>query len=196
LILEKMPQISNIPSNLVLLSPSSFLPKERKMTYLIWLLRIIHIVAGVFWVGGTLFMTFFVGPAIGATGEAGQKFVGHLMNNMKLSNRMSAAAGLTILAGLILFGLDARAGAAWVRSSFGIGLSIGAAFAILGMIFGIMIGRTTKSMAELGAQMQGKPSPSQLTQMQSIQKQQATYSRISTISLILATVFMAVARYL
>jgi uncharacterized membrane protein len=46
------------------------------MIYLIWLLRIIHIVAGVFWVGGTLIMTFFVAPAIGATGESGQKFVG------------------------------------------------------------------------------------------------------------------------
>jgi Na+/glutamate symporter len=166
------------------------------MTYLIWLLRIIHIVAGVFWVGGTLFMTFFVGPAIGATGEAGQKFVGHLMNNLKLSNRMSTAAGLTILAGLILFGLDARAGEAWLRSSFATGLSIGAAFAILGMIFGILIGRTTKAMAELGAQMQGKPTQSQLSQMQSIQTQQATYSRVSAISLILATIFMAIARYL
>jgi uncharacterized membrane protein len=166
------------------------------MTYLIWLLRIIHIVAGVFWVGGTLFMTFFVGPAIGATGEAGQKFVGHLMNNLKLSNRMSTAAGLTILAGFILFGLDARAGEAWLRSSFATGLGIGAGFAILGLIFGIMIGRTTKAMAELGAQMQGKPSSAQLTQMQSIQKQQATYSRISAISLILATTFMAIARYL
>src|SRR5215211_6152601 len=142
-------------------------PKEKKMTYLIWLLRIIHIVSGVFWVGGTLFMTFFVGPTIGATGEAGQKFVGHLMNNLKLSNRMSAAAGLTVLAGLILYGLDARAGAAWMRSSFAMGLGIGAVFAIIGMIFGILIGRTTQAMAGLGAQMQGKPSPTQLTQMQS-----------------------------
>jgi Na+/glutamate symporter len=186
----------NIPLDLVLLCPSSVLPKERKMTYLIWLLRIIHIVAGVFWVGGTLFMTFFVGPAIGATGEAGQKFVGHLMNNLKLSNRMSAAAGMTILAGFILFGLDARAGEAWLRSSFATGLGIGAGFAILGLIFGIMIGRSIKAMAQLGAQMQGKPSPNQLTQMQSIQKQQATYSRISAASLILATIFMAIARYL
>ena len=42
------------------------------MTYLIWLLRIIHIVGGVFWVGGTLIMTFFIGPTIGATAEACQ----------------------------------------------------------------------------------------------------------------------------
>jgi uncharacterized membrane protein len=166
------------------------------MIYLIWLLRIIHIVAGVFWVGGTLILTFFIAPTIGATGESGQKFVGHLMNNLKFSNRMSAAAGLTILAGLILFGLDARAGSAWLRSGFGIGLSIGAGFALIGFVFGILIGRTTKAIAQLGAQMQGKPSPAQLTQMQTIQKQQATYSRISATTLILAVIFMAIARYL
>jgi hypothetical protein len=118
------------------------------------------------------------------------------MNNLKFSNRMSAAAGSTILAGLILFGLDARAGAPWLRSSFAMGLGIGAVFAIIGMIFGIMIGRTTKSLAQLGAQMQGKPSPDQLTQMQAIRNQQATYSRISVTALILATIFMAIARYL
>jgi uncharacterized membrane protein len=166
------------------------------MIYLIWLLRIIHIVAGVFWVGGSLVMTFFVGPTIGATGEAGQKFVGHLMNNLKFSNRMSAAAGSTVLAGLLLYGLDARAGAAWLQSSFAMGLGIGAAFAIIGFALGIMVGRTTKAMAQLGAQMQGKPSPDQLTQMQAIQKRQATFSMSSTIALVLATVFMAVARYL
>src|SRR5512144_2425284 len=101
------------------------LRKGENMTYLIWLLRIIHIVGGVIWVGGTLTMTFFISPTIGATAEAGQKFVGHLMNNLKFSNRMSAAAGLTVLAGFILYGLDARAGTSWVRSGMGIGLSIG-----------------------------------------------------------------------
>jgi len=166
------------------------------MTYLIWLLRIIHIVAGVFWVGGTLFMTFFVVPTVGATGEAGQKFVGHLMNNLKLSNRMSAAAGMTVLAGLILYGLDARAGATWLRSSFAVGLGIGAAFAIIGLIFGMMIGRTTKAMAQLGASFQGGPTTAQMTEMQEIQKKQATYSMISASALVLATIFMAIARYL
>lgn len=166
------------------------------MTYLIWLLRIIHIVAGVFWVGGTLIMTYFVGPAVGATGESGQKVVGHLMNNLKFSQRMSAAAGLTILAGLILYGLDARAGAAWLRSSFAIGLGIGAVFSFIGFAFGIMVGRTMKSLAGLGAQIQGKPTSEQAAQLQALQKQQMTYSRITAASLVLAVIFMAIARYL
>ena len=166
------------------------------MIYLIWLLRIIHIVAGVFWVGGALIMTFFVGPAVGATGESGQKFVGHLMNNLKLSNRLAAAAGSSILAGLILFGLDARAGEAWIRSSFATGLSIGAGFAFVGFILGILIGRNVKAMAQLGAQMQGRPSPDQIAKMQAIQRRQSTYSYLNVAALVLAVIFMAIARYL
>ncbi len=166
------------------------------MTYLIWLLRIIHIGAGVFWVGGSLIMTFFVAPTVGAIGESGQKFVGHLMNNLRFSSRMAAASGSTILAGLILFGLDARAGSAWARSSFATGLGIGAGFALIGFVFGILVGRASKAMAQLGAQFQGKPTPQQLAQMQMHQKQMTTYSTISTITLILAVVFMAIARYM
>jgi uncharacterized membrane protein len=161
--------------------------------YLVWLLRIIHIVGGVVWVGGTVIMTFFVVPTVGATGEAGQKFVAHLMNNLKFSNRMAAASGLTILAGFLLY---FRGGAALMESRFGIGLGIGAVFALIGFVAGMMIGRTIKAMAQLGAQMQGKPSPDQLTRMQTLQKRQMTVSMISTISVILATVFMAIARYL
>ncbi len=166
------------------------------MIYLIWLLRIIHIVGGIFWVGGTVVMTFFIAPTVGAIGEPGQRFVGHLMNNLKFSNRMSAAAGLTVLAGAILYWLDARAGTAWVRSGMGIGLGIGAVFALVGMVTGIMIGRTTKAMAQLGAQFQGKPTAAQMTQMQTIQKQQRTYSVISVAALLVAVIFMAISRYL
>lgn len=166
------------------------------MIYLIWLLRIIHIVGGVFWVGGTLIMTFFIVPTIGAIGEPGQKFVAHLMNQLKFSNRMSIAAGSTVLAGFTLYALDARAGAAWMRSNFAIGLSIGAVFAVIGFVFGIMIGRTTKAMAQVGGQIQGKPTTEQMGRLEELRRQQATYSAIAAIALILATTFMAIARYL
>ena len=115
------------------------------------------------------------------------------MNNLKFSNRMATASGLTILAGFILY---FRGGTALMESRFGIGLGIGALFAVIGFVFGMMIGRTIKAMAELGAQMQDKPSPEQLSRMRALQKRQATVSMISTVSVLLATVFMAIARYL
>ncbi|MGZ9220767.1 MAG: hypothetical protein ACXW4Q_01560 [Anaerolineales bacterium] len=166
------------------------------MTYLIWLLRIVHIVGGVFWVGGTLMMAFFIAPTVGATAEAGQKFIGHLMGDLKFSNRMATAAGLTILAGFILYWIDSDGfTSAWLSSGAGRGFGIGAAFALVGFVFGILVGRTTNAMAGLGAQFQGKPSSVQLTQMQSLRKRQASYANTSAAMLILATVFMAIARY-
>jgi hypothetical protein len=141
-------------------------------------------------------MTFFIVPTIGAIGESGQKFVGHLMNNQKFSSRMAAASGSSILAGVILFALDARAGSAWARSSFAVGLSIGAGFALIGFVFGMLVGRTSRAMAQFGAQIKGKPSPEQFAHMQKIQKQQSTYSTVSTITLVLAVVFMSIARYM
>jgi uncharacterized membrane protein len=167
------------------------------MNYLIMALRIIHIVAGMFWVGGTLIMTFFVAPTIGATAEAGQKFVGHLMRELKFSQRMSAAAGLTILAGAALFWIDSDGfTSGWTSSGAGIGFSIGAAFAIIGFIFGMLVGRTTTAMAKMVAQFQGKPTAEQITEMQALGKQQAMYSKIASAALILAVIFMAIARYL
>ena len=167
------------------------------MTYLIWLLRIIHIVGGIFWVGGTLTMAFFIAPTVGATAEAGQKFIGHLMDNLKFSNRMATAAGLTIAAGFILYWIDSDGfTSAWMSSGAGRGFGIGAAFALIGFVFGILVGRTTKAMAELGAQFQGKPSAGQMSQMQALRQRQASYANTSAALLIIATVFMAIARYL
>ncbi len=53
--------------NSVVVSESTSFIKGDKMTYFIWLLRIIHIVGGIFWVGGTLTMAFFIAPTVGAT---------------------------------------------------------------------------------------------------------------------------------
>ena len=167
------------------------------MIYFIWLLRIVHIVAGIVWVGGALIMAFFISPAIGATGEAGQKFVGHLMNNLKFSTRMMIASILTILAGFILYWIDSDGFTSpWMRSGAGTGFGIGAAFALIGLVFGILVGRTTNAMARLGAQIQGKPSPDQMSQLGAFRKQQVTYSYLNAALLILSVIFMAIARYL
>ena len=118
------------------------------------------------------------------------------MNNLKFSTRLSIASGLTILAGAILYWLDARAGSSWLQSRFAMGLGLGAAFALIGLVFGIVVGRTTQAMAQLGAQFQGKPTAEQMSRMQGIRNQQMTYSRLNVAALLLATVFMAIARYL
>ncbi len=167
------------------------------MNYLHILLRIIHIGAGIFWVGGVLTMTFFIAPTLGAIGEGGPKFVAHLVKNLKFTTRMSIAAGLTALAGAWLYWIDSNGfQSAWMMSSVGTGFGIGSAFGAVGFVFGILIGRTTNALVKLGEQMQGKPSPEMIAQLQALQKRQGMYSRVASISLILSILFMAMARFL
>ena len=166
------------------------------MTYFIWLLRIIHIGAGIFWVGGVLIMAFFIGPTVSATAEAGQRFVGHLVGNLKFSNRMAAAAGATILAGAMLYWIDSAGfTSAWMKSGAGTGFTIGAIAALIGFGIGLGVGRITKEMGRLAMQIQGKPTSEQLAQLDALQKRQAMLSKYTAYALIISVIFMAIARY-
>lgn len=165
--------------------------------YFIWFLRIVHIVAGMFWFGGAVMMAFIISPTIGATAEAGQKVAEHLMGKMQLNNRLAIAAGLSILAGFALYWNDSAGfTSAWMTSGAGKGFGIGAGFAIIGFIFGNIAGITTRAMAKLSAQFQGKPSSEQMAQMQALQKRQGMASKYTAYALIVSVIFMSIARYL
>ena len=167
------------------------------MNILLLALRLIHIVAAVIWGGGALIMEFFIGRTIMATGDAGQKFAQHLMNKVKLHRFMTAAAFSTIAAGSILYWFDSNGfSSAWTRSSSGLGFGIGAIFGLIAFVFGAIFGSSNAKLAEIGAQIQGKPTNEQLSQVQELQKRIKTVSPIHTFSMILAIIFMATARYL
>ena len=167
------------------------------MNYLTLALRLIHIIGGIIWVGGALLMNFFVAPTLRATGDAGKQFAGHLMGKTRFTTIMTISAYSTVIAGFLLYGLDSQwFTSAWQSSGAGIGFGIGALFALVGVISGIMNGNNNQKMAKLGAQIQGKPTPEQATAMGTIQKQQGWVIPVNTYSLLLAVFFMAIARYL
>ncbi len=159
-------------------------------------LRLIHILAGVFWVGGAMISFFFLSPAVVATGEAGQKMMGFIVNKGRLTARLTIAATLTVLAGAILYWMDSQGlTSAWTVSAPGLGFALGAVFALVGLGFGGVVGKSFMDLGRIAAAAQGKPSPDQITQMQAIQKRLAMASRINTYALILALACMATARY-
>jgi uncharacterized membrane protein len=167
------------------------------MDYLKIVLRLVHILAGVFWVGSSIIFGFFIGPTVAATEDAGQKFMAHLVTKANISARITAAAILTVLAGVWLYWLDSDGlTSAWQHSGPGIGFGVGALFAIVGLVFGIMVGRSTHTLGTLAAEIQGKPTPEQMNKIQAAQRQLGYAGPISTIALIIALVCMAVARYL
>jgi uncharacterized membrane protein len=166
------------------------------MHTLVLALRLIHILSGVFWVGSSVLFFLFMGPAVAATAEAGQKFMAHMVTKAKVTRATAVAAVLTVLAGGSLYWIHSQGGTSpWQYSGPGIGFGIGGLAAIVGLVFGLLVGRSTDVLGNLAAQIQGKPSPAQLSQIQAAQKQLAYAGPISTVALIVALLCMATARY-
>ena len=167
------------------------------MNYLTLTLRLIHIVGGIFWVGSALLMNFFIAPTLRATGDAGRQFIGHFMARTRFMMAMNISVYATVIAGFWLYGIDSRwFQSPWMMSSAGIGFGVGALFAIVGMITGVMNGANNRKMAQIGAQIDGKPTPEQGAAMGAIQKQQAWVVPVNSFTLLIAALLMAVSRYL
>jgi uncharacterized membrane protein len=170
------------------------------MNILMIVLRILHIISGVFWVGAALMLTFFISPTVNATKEAGQGFMRHFMGNTKFNLAMWTSAITAVVAGAILYWLDSDGlTSAWTHSGPGIGFAVAAGFAYLGLIVGIFQNRNSNAMAKLGGQIQAQgspPSPEQAAQLQKLGKALSTGGMLNAIFLILATAGMAIARYL
>ncbi|HEY9151864.1 MAG TPA: hypothetical protein VIN60_03185 [Anaerolineales bacterium] len=166
------------------------------MNYSVVALRLIHVFSGVFWVGSALFIAFFITPVAEATADTGQKFMMHLITKSRFTMVMTASAFLTVLAGGTLYWIDSGGFASgWTGSATGWGFGVGGIFGVVGLIFGSMVGRYSSMLGKIGSQIQGKPTPAQTSQIQTIQKQLKIVSAIDTIALIVALVCMATARY-
>ena len=163
-------------------------------------LRIVHILAGVFWVGSALLIFYFIQPAAREVGPGAGPLMTHLVQNKRLPDVTLGAAGLTILAGLLMYwrvsnGLDTD----WISSSYGIAITVGAVSAIAAVAIGASIVRP--SMAKAGqiaqsAAAAGGPTPEQGAEIQALQQRVRVAGNIVTPLLILAVVAMASAQYL
>jgi uncharacterized membrane protein len=162
---------------------------------LLMLLRVIHIGSGIFWVGGVVVVGVFVMPAARATGVSGQQMLMDIMLKRKLATYLPIAAVLTTLAGLTLFWRnESLSGGVWAQSSMGKGMSFGAAAAILAAILGMAVAAPSAKKLARSAM----PGAEALTpqQVESLQRRAELGSQGAMILLIVATLAMAVSRYL
>ena len=168
------------------------------MNIFLLVLRLVHVFGGILWVGGALFMNFFIGPTIGSTAQVGKQFAGHLMLRTQLVNVMTTAAISTVLAGGFLYWRDSQGlTSGWMYAGSGIGFGVGGVFGLIGAVFGSTFGKLNRKMASIGAEIKdGKPSPEQIGMIQKIQGQLKIITPIHVFSLIIAAVLMSVARYL
>ena len=71
-------------------------------------LRLIHILGGIFWVGSALTFFYFVQPTASATAPESQRFMLHLLGTRRLGDATLAAAIFNVGAGAILIWRDSN----------------------------------------------------------------------------------------
>jgi uncharacterized membrane protein len=167
------------------------------MDYYLLILRILHIGAGVFWVGTTLLLVFVINPALKETGGTGQKFVDYLIKNKRFGTESAGAGSMAGIAGILLYWRSSQGlTSPWMHTSFGIGFTVGGVLGLIAFIFGIIADRKLKVITGLREQFGDAPSNEQTSQLQVLEKQQKTYLSICAVTLILSLWIMAVAQYL
>lgn len=171
------------------------------MDVMLVVLRLLHVVLGVYWAGTIIFTALYLEPSIRAVGPPGGQVMAQLVKRGHL-NVLPVAALLTILSGLdLLRRASAGFDPAWMASRMGMALSVGALTALIAFVIGVFVMRATtlKVMALTQAAMQVPDGPardSQLAAIQPLRRRTTVALRWVASLLAAAVVAMAVARYL
>ncbi|HYN79951.1 MAG TPA: hypothetical protein VES88_00500 [Gemmatimonadaceae bacterium] len=164
-------------------------------------LRLIHIICGVFWAGTVMAVAWFLLPAQQAVGQPGAVFMQQLMFRQRLRGFVLGSMILTIVSGLAMYArLVMVTDGAWASSRTGMVLGIGAVAGIIaGGIGGGVVGRLGKKMMELSGAIQasdGPPTEAQKAEMDSLQRRNRNAFQTVAVLLLIAVAAMASARYL
>ena len=164
--------------------------------------RIVHILAGVAWVGSVFLLVVFIQPSAAAIAPASAPFMTELLGRRRLVDWILTLAAITVLGGFFLYWHDWHlfgSFSEWTRSRFGEVLTIGALAALAAFGIGIFGTRPTvgrffalgKQVAASGA----PPTPEVAAQMAALQARLKNLARISLGLLVIAVLGMSIARY-
>ena len=163
-------------------------------------LRLVHILAGVFWIGGVVMLAGFIEPTVKATGPEGNKFMQRLAGG-NLTMFLTLAGPLNVLAGLLLYLKDsAGLSTAWITSPTGLGFTFGAIFGLAALGVGLFMSRpAVTGLAAIGKEVQGggkPPTPEQLGRIGKLQEKLSQATVLTALLLTITLIAMASARYL
>ncbi len=123
-------------------------------------LRLIHIFAGVFWVGGAWMMSTYIGSTARALGKDAATFMQHFTLRSGFQRGLAIAAGLSVLSGSWLYYLN-FGDSIVVNTGRGLALTFGATAGLTAFFVGaFVISRGTSQMRRLADSMAaGKGAP-------------------------------------
>lgn len=169
---------------------------ERTLTIV---LRLIHILGGIFWVGTMMLLAGFLLPTARATGPEGGRFMQYIMQQRRLQLYLASAMLLTVLSGIAMYArMAAATHGAWAGSRPGIAYGVGAVAAILAAAIGGSIGSSAgRKMLAVGRAIGAAgPSAEQKAELAQLQGRMAVGARLAAGLLVVAAGAMAIARYL
>ena len=171
------------------------------MDPLMIVLRVLHIGAGVLWVGAAWVFFLFIGPAVRSLQpDAQHTFMGYLTRERRLTKVIIAATIVTVGAGAALYWIvSGGLSQAWLSSPFGISITIGAVAAIVAFAMGpTIVSPAFERLAAIGAQVQasgGPPSEEQSNELARVGSRLQKALTLDSLLLAVAVFFMATARY-
>jgi uncharacterized membrane protein len=163
-------------------------------------LRLIHILAGAFWLGAAVTMFLFLQPTAQATAPEGQRFMLHLLRNRRFSEVVLLAASLTGAAGAILFWRDTNGlELASMTQPQGLGFTVGGIAGGVALVLFLFVGYPAgRRMIAIGGQLAGEHRPPSEDEQRLLAAAQRILNRVGATVLVLLVVSasaMATARY-
>ena len=171
------------------------------MTAEIIVLRLVHILGGIFWLGSGLFTTFFLIPALGRAGPAAAGPVMGALQQRRLFAVLPIVAVLTMLSGARLMQIMSSGfSSAYLSSRPGQTLLWSGAAAVAAFLLSLLVARPAAARAgQLGASMATiaeDQRAARAAELERLRRRSAAASTVAMILLIGAAAGMAVARYL
>jgi uncharacterized membrane protein len=153
-------------------------------------LRLIHIFAGILWVGGAFYFFIFIEPTSTELGPDSEKFMTRIIVGRRMPLFFLALSGLTVLAGLILYWIDSSGlQASWISQPRGLGLTVGAVAALIAFIGGnALIKPNVDKLAAIGAEIKAGGGPPTEAQQRALLDVQHALRRIGTIDIVLLAI--------
>lgn len=170
------------------------------MNTLVVFLRLVHIFSGVLWVGFALFGAFILGPALDRLGQDAGKVMGAIGPSFN-TKVMPLIAVLTLVSGFWLYWIMSGGLApTYIHSRMGMTLALGGLAALTAFLVGLIFIRPTMTRA-MGLQQGIAAAPAEqkaamAAEAQQLRNRALRWGKGATALLVLATLCMAVGRYL
>jgi mono/diheme cytochrome c family protein len=165
------------------------------------IVRLIHILGAVVWLGSGFFTIAFLQPALSGSGMEGQRFMQSFFKNTKFEIAMPLSGLITVVAGLMLYyRVSDGFNSDWMGSTPGIVLSIGSLAGIVAFLHGAAaIGPITRQMTALMKEIEGQgtpPTDEQMSRVGVLTGKTRLQGQISVALMLIAVLGMVSARYL